>query len=93
VLGQAAWARYPSFLMIFRKQSTMPLYCSPAAAVPVCSCLRWVLVSDGGRQSGRVVLEALHSGLDDIKRVPKLANVSTQFPQTVYSTATYITKI
>lgn len=30
----------PSFLIILRKQSTMPLYASSPVALPDCSCLR-----------------------------------------------------
>jgi hypothetical protein len=33
---------YPSFLMIFLKQSNMPLYASSPTALLVCSCLKGV---------------------------------------------------
>lgn len=59
---------YPSCLMILRKQSSMPLY-SAVAPEPVCN---WLVIKSA---TGLLLRDAhawfvIHSGLDNIKRVP-----------------------
>jgi hypothetical protein len=79
---------YPSFLMIFLKQSTMPLYASSPVALLVCSCLvglRYSHSGFGGAPSYTRVFTTSSGYLRALVTVVEIGRVTSAYMTRIYA--------